>query len=180
MAQDSASWSELAPIVDSLNIPVVGNGDVWCREDMKAMKTVGKVKGVMLARGALYNLSVFRKSGGLLPQERVVQDYINLCCDYRNHVANTKYVVCEMITNRRTPLALKKQYKYEFPKNQGVKEVCGVKSLEQMCKLWDINRGTTASGGSSSSTVDVGNGRKYSDNYFLENNNETPIKKQKL
>lgn len=44
-----------------LKIPVIGNGNVFCRTDSDMMKKATKVDGVMVSRGALGNPWVFRE-----------------------------------------------------------------------------------------------------------------------
>ena len=50
----------------------------------------------LVARGAQWNPSVFRPEG-FLPQAQVRQDYVRYSRDTENHVANTKYVLREMM-----------------------------------------------------------------------------------
>lgn len=47
-----ADWSEIAAVVDALDIPVVGNGDVWHGADARRMRDQTGCAGVMIARGS--------------------------------------------------------------------------------------------------------------------------------
>lgn len=47
-----ADWDEIAAVVDALEIPVVGNGDVWTGEDARRMVEHTGCAGVMIARGS--------------------------------------------------------------------------------------------------------------------------------
>lgn len=47
-----ADWSEIAAVVDALEIPVVGNGDVWTAQDAVRMRDETGCAGIMLARGS--------------------------------------------------------------------------------------------------------------------------------
>ena len=47
-----ADWDEIAAVVDALEIPVVGNGDVWTVEDARRMVEHTGCAGVMIARGS--------------------------------------------------------------------------------------------------------------------------------
>jgi nifR3 family TIM-barrel protein len=47
-----ANWDEIAAVVDALEIPVVGNGDVWTGEDAVRMRDHTGCAGVMIARGS--------------------------------------------------------------------------------------------------------------------------------
>ncbi len=48
----TANWDEIAAVVDALEIPVVGNGDVWSGADARRMKDYTGCAGVMIARGS--------------------------------------------------------------------------------------------------------------------------------
>lgn len=47
-----ADWDEIAAVVDALEIPVVGNGDVWTGEDARRMRAHTGCAGIMIARGS--------------------------------------------------------------------------------------------------------------------------------
>ena len=63
---DAAEWRALAPIVQAVRVPVIGNGDVFdvpsALAMMRAARGAGRqLGGIMLARGALRDCSVFRR-----------------------------------------------------------------------------------------------------------------------
>lgn len=68
-------WSVFKPIVDSVNIPIVANGDVYNLDDAAKIKTLSGVSSVMIARAAQKNFSIFRPSGPL-PHHHVIHDYL--------------------------------------------------------------------------------------------------------
>ncbi|HSK19112.1 MAG TPA: tRNA dihydrouridine synthase DusB [Longimicrobiales bacterium] len=47
-----ANWDEIAAVVDALDIPVIGNGDVWTGEDARRMRDHTGCAGIMIARGS--------------------------------------------------------------------------------------------------------------------------------
>ena len=47
-----ANWDEIAAVVDALDIPVIGNGDVWSGADARRMKEHTGCAGIMIARGS--------------------------------------------------------------------------------------------------------------------------------
>ena len=47
-----ANWDEIAAVVAALDIPVIGNGDVWTGEDAQRMKQHTGCAGIMIARGS--------------------------------------------------------------------------------------------------------------------------------
>lgn len=47
-----ANWDEIAAVVDALEIPVIGNGDVWSGADARRMHDHTGCAGIMIARGS--------------------------------------------------------------------------------------------------------------------------------
>ncbi|KAF3855334.1 hypothetical protein F7725_023389 [Dissostichus mawsoni] len=54
---------------------------------------------VMLARAAMWNVSVFSPSGPF-PLEKVMEDYLKYAIRYENHAFNTKYCLCQMLRDK--------------------------------------------------------------------------------
>jgi nifR3 family TIM-barrel protein len=52
MYSGRANWDEIAAVVDALEIPVIGNGDVWSGEDARRMREHTGCAGIMIARGS--------------------------------------------------------------------------------------------------------------------------------
>ena len=52
MYSGTANWDEIAAVVDALDIPVIGNGDVWTGEDARRMHDHTGCAGIMIARGS--------------------------------------------------------------------------------------------------------------------------------
>ena len=52
MYSGRADWDEIAAVVDALEIPVVGNGDVWTGEDALRMREQTGCAAIMIARGS--------------------------------------------------------------------------------------------------------------------------------
>lgn len=52
MYSGTANWDEIAAVVDALEIPVIGNGDVWTGEDARRMRDHTGCAGIMIARGS--------------------------------------------------------------------------------------------------------------------------------
>src|SRR5690606_3355851 len=48
----TANWDEIAAVVEALDIPVIGNGDVWSGEDARRMREHTGCAGIMIARGS--------------------------------------------------------------------------------------------------------------------------------
>jgi nifR3 family TIM-barrel protein len=52
MYSGTARWEEIAAVVEALEIPVVGNGDVWTGADARRMREQTGCAGIMIARGS--------------------------------------------------------------------------------------------------------------------------------
>lgn len=66
MYSGSARWDEIAAVVDALEIPVLGNGDITCAEDAVAMRQQTGCAGVMIARGSFGQPWIFDQTRDLL------------------------------------------------------------------------------------------------------------------
>jgi len=81
-----ADWSWLEKIKKTISIPVIGNGDITCPEDVQAMLETG-CDGIMIGRGAIANPWIFRetkhflKTGEHLP-EPSIEEKIQVCIDH--------------------------------------------------------------------------------------------------
>ena len=81
-----ADWSWLEKIKKVIGIPVIGNGDITCPEDVKAMLETG-CDGVMIGRGAIANPWIFQQSkhyletGELMP-EPGIEEKIKVCIEH--------------------------------------------------------------------------------------------------
>lgn len=81
MFSGSANWDEIARVVEALDIPVIGNGDVTTAEDVVAMRAHTNCAGVMIARGSFGNPWIFTQARDLIagrparpdpsPEERI-------------------------------------------------------------------------------------------------------------
>ncbi|KAJ7943810.1 tRNA-dihydrouridine synthase [Quillaja saponaria] len=94
--RDPAKWSEIADIVSALSIPVIANGDVFEYEDFERIKDVTGASSVMVARGALWNASIFSAKGKVL-YEDVKREYIRKSILWDNDIKSTKHTLKEMI-----------------------------------------------------------------------------------
>ena len=61
-----ANWDEIARVVEALDIPVIGNGDITTAEEVVAMRAHTNCAGVMIARGSFGNPWVFTQALDLL------------------------------------------------------------------------------------------------------------------
>jgi tRNA-dihydrouridine synthase B len=66
MFSGAANWDEIAQVVEALDIPVIGNGDILTAQDIVRMREHTKCAGVMIGRGAFGNPWLFRDGRALL------------------------------------------------------------------------------------------------------------------
>ncbi|MDX1675944.1 MAG: tRNA dihydrouridine synthase DusB [Longimicrobiales bacterium] len=71
MYSGEADWSEIRAVVDALEIPVVGNGDVRTGEDARRMREETGCAGIMIARGSHGSPWIFRQARAALDGEPV-------------------------------------------------------------------------------------------------------------
>ena len=69
MYTGAASWDEIAAVVDALEIPVLGNGDIKTPEDAFRMRQQTGCAGVMIARGSFGQPWIFTQTRALLEGE---------------------------------------------------------------------------------------------------------------
>ncbi|KAI8580756.1 hypothetical protein K450DRAFT_235800 [Umbelopsis ramanniana AG] len=95
-SSERAKWDALKDIVENVKtIPVVANGDVFEYGDIQKLKDHTNVSSAMIARGAEYNPSIFRKEGKL-PVVDVIKAYLKKCVEVNNLPQNTKYCMLSM------------------------------------------------------------------------------------
>lgn len=66
MYRGEARWEEITALVDALDIPVVGNGDIKTAEDAVRMHEETGCAGLMIARGSFGNPWIFQQTRDLL------------------------------------------------------------------------------------------------------------------
>jgi tRNA-dihydrouridine synthase B len=66
MFSGKANWDEIARVVEALDIPVLGNGDLETAGDIVRMREHTRCAGVMVGRGAFGNPWLFRDGQALL------------------------------------------------------------------------------------------------------------------
>jgi nifR3 family TIM-barrel protein len=66
MFTGKANWDEIARVVEALDIPVIGNGDIETPEDVVRMRDHTGCAGVMIGRGSFGNPWLFRDAQALL------------------------------------------------------------------------------------------------------------------
>lgn len=150
--KDRAHWERLRPIVDCVDVPIVANGDVWKRSDIDAVREISGCAGVMVARGALRNPSIFRSAaiGGALPLDDVVRRYMDVAAEWSYPFSwrNGKYCVQQMMRE-----------------NKVLGSVLGAaltrtKRVEDIVQLWDVRGGNGGADAAIAASLIPGNKKK--------------------
>nr|KJB18112.1 hypothetical protein B456_003G035300 [Gossypium raimondii] len=94
--RDPAKWNEIADVVSALTIPVIANGDVFEYDDIQRIKVATGASSVMVARGALWNVSIFSPNVKA-HWEDVKKEYVRKSILWDNDVKSTKHTLKEMI-----------------------------------------------------------------------------------
>ena len=66
MFSGKANWDEIARVVEALDIPVIGNGDIETAADVVRLRAHTGCAGAMIGRGAFGNPWLFREAQALL------------------------------------------------------------------------------------------------------------------
>ncbi|MEX2550177.1 MAG: tRNA dihydrouridine synthase DusB [Nitriliruptoraceae bacterium] len=82
-----ASWSHIAALVDAIEVPVLGNGDIWEAGDALRMLRETGCAGVVVGRGCLGRPWLFREleaafSGGDLPEAPRLGEVVDLLIEH--------------------------------------------------------------------------------------------------
>jgi len=84
--QGNADWQWLEKIKKAVSIPIIGNGDITCPEDIAQMFQTG-CDGVMVARGAIVNPWIFKQAKHFLQTGHhlalpSLKEKIDLCIEH--------------------------------------------------------------------------------------------------
>jgi tRNA-dihydrouridine synthase 4 len=85
MESDSpALWDKLTHLVQSVNVPVIANGDIYTHKDRERIRMETKCAGIMSSRGVLLNASLLisPERGGPHSLREVIRDFLIECVKY--------------------------------------------------------------------------------------------------
>jgi nifR3 family TIM-barrel protein len=93
MYSGHARWDEIRALTAALDVPVIGNGDVWSGADARRMRDETGCAGIMIARGSHGDPWIFRQAraaldGEPVPADPTVEERFEICIRHaRNAVA---------------------------------------------------------------------------------------------
>uniref|UniRef100_H3CJ89 Dihydrouridine synthase 2 n=2 Tax=Tetraodon nigroviridis TaxID=99883 RepID=H3CJ89_TETNG len=124
-------------IARSVSIPVIANGGsldlVKAHSDIEDFREATGTSSVMLARAAMWNVSIFSKQGPF-PVEKVMEEYLKYAIRYDNHAFNTKYCLCQMLRDKvESPLGKQIQ---AAKSTAEISEAYGMQSFYQQTQEW--------------------------------------------
>jgi tRNA-dihydrouridine synthase len=82
-----ADWSFIKKAVERMDIPVIGNGDIWSPEDIEAMFDITGCYAVMMGRGALktpWLASLYKEFGTNINEATLLEERRGRIPDYFN------------------------------------------------------------------------------------------------
>ncbi|KAJ3680346.1 hypothetical protein LUZ60_016624 [Juncus effusus] len=94
--RDPAKWEEIKDVVSALSIPVIANGDIFEYDDFNRIQNFTGASSSMVARGALWNASIFSPKGKS-SWEDIKKQYIRKSILWDNDLKSTKQTLKEMI-----------------------------------------------------------------------------------
>lgn len=68
-----ADWDVIKAVKESVRIPVIGNGDIFCVKDAKAMKEYTGCDGIMIGRAARGNPWIFKQVNAYLKEGTIIE-----------------------------------------------------------------------------------------------------------
>jgi len=84
-------------VQNEISIPLIANGDAFTHEDIAKVKAATGCSSVMIARGAMWNASVFSKQP--LSQWHVAQRFVALAQKFELPHQGIKYITMKMFEN---------------------------------------------------------------------------------
>ena len=98
--REPAHWNLIKNVVEAVDCPVIANGDVECYEDFARIRDQTGAASAMCARGAQWNLSIFRPEG-MLPIDVVKKHFVQRAIEYDNPWNFTKFQLREILVHNK-------------------------------------------------------------------------------
>ena len=135
----NADWNIIKEVVEAVNIPVIGNGDIKSCYDAKKMLDETGCKAVMIGRGALGNPWLIKEcvdylENNILPKELSILEKIDMM----------KYNIEELVKDKNEVvgvLEMRTQLMYYLkgmPNTKNIKlQICNAKSKDELIEIID-------------------------------------------
>ncbi|PRP80527.1 hypothetical protein PROFUN_11840 [Planoprotostelium fungivorum] len=131
--RDRANWEKLSEVVKSyFGVPLIVNGDVFVHEDIAKVREATNVSSVMIARGALYNASIFQPH--MESVDDVIKRYLRNSMDIDQHPSTTKWNIMQMM----------QEMKKRNPNEQLISQSKTMKDLSRWFDLEDYYEQSTS------------------------------------
>ncbi|KAJ1446778.1 hypothetical protein M885DRAFT_545274 [Pelagophyceae sp. CCMP2097] len=155
---------------------LLANGDFYGWDAIDAaLLGESRCDGVLLARPALLDMSLFRGRNGRLGRFAVIQEYMRFAKFYDIHPVNAKYVIMEMLAKKRHPkdaFGEVQQRDGTVPRYFNIGEIGKCKTFEALVTLCGLDEEEEEDddgdddGDGGEPEAPLPDGRKYSDAYF--------------
>eukprot|EP00835_Amoeboradix_gromovi_P001818 NODE_91_length_21779_cov_0.171356.p8 type:complete len:329 gc:universal NODE_91_length_21779_cov_0.171356:10267-11253(+) len=100
---DNPKWEYFEPIKKILgDTPLIANGNVFSGNDIMKLKRLG-CDSFMVARGAMRDMSMFRKEGQL-ESEEICELFLKYAIQFNNNYQNTKWILLSMYPYRKSDI----------------------------------------------------------------------------
>lgn len=138
MYSGQARWSEIQALVEALEVPVIGNGDILCGEDARRMRDQTGCAGIMIARGSHGDPWIFSQvraalDGDPLPSSPSIVERFEICLEHARNAIEFERDRKRAIVDFRKHLGW---YTKGLPDGRRLRtELFQVTSLEQVEKL---------------------------------------------
>lgn len=120
----------IARVAASTSVPVIANGGsrrIACRADIDTFRDSCGASSVMVARAAMWNMSVF-SPGGPQPLDDVITQLLTYCIRYDHPFTLVKYTVQQMLGSlQETPRGKR------FLATQTLHDICEIWGLSDLC-----------------------------------------------
>ncbi len=126
-----AHWDYFPLIADVIApVPLIANGDIIDHKELIKARQIRGVSSWMLARGAQWNVSLFRADGPL-PLRQVSEAYLRLAMKWIMPPGNAKYTLMQMWMGAQ-------ELGSEVDAKEMVRSLQSAKSYDNLCKVFGI------------------------------------------
>lgn len=135
----TANWNVIKEVVNAVNIPVIGNGDVKSCFDAQRMLDETGCAGVMIGRGALGNPWLIKECVEYL-EDGIIPSEVSVC----EKIQMMKYNIEELVTDKNEivgVLEMRTQLMYYLkgmPNTKEIKkQICTATTKQELIKILD-------------------------------------------